>query len=107
MVLLKRLWAALSHIFHRSITLAGYEEHVGSNLYNTSNLSLILLGLQGALLGRVPPGVIQLGKRLSSLENLEQGGVRLFFEDGTNATADLVVGADGIRSVRFLMFSLC
>lgn len=55
--------------------------------------------LQQALLAKVPPGIIQLNKRLVSLENLEQGGVRLVFEDGTETTADLVVGADGIRSV--------
>lgn len=56
--------------------------------------------LQSALLKRVPEGIIQLNKRLVSLENLEGNGVHLFFEDKTSATADLVIGADGIRSVR-------
>ncbi|KAF1811627.1 putative monooxygenase [Eremomyces bilateralis CBS 781.70] len=55
--------------------------------------------LQSALLDRIPPGVIQLSKRLTALENRESGRVRLIFEDGATATADLVVGADGIRSV--------
>lgn len=54
--------------------------------------------LQGALLKRVPGGIIHLSKRLVSLENL-QNGVHLLFEDKTSATADLVIGADGIRSV--------
>ncbi|KAJ9194491.1 hypothetical protein DTO164E3_4181 [Paecilomyces variotii] len=54
--------------------------------------------LQGALLKHVPGGIIHLSKRLVSLENL-QNGVRLLFEDKTSATADLVIGADGIRSV--------
>jgi len=48
----------------------------------------------------VPPGIIKLNKRVVSLENLEKGGVRLIFQDGTETTADLVLGADGIRSVR-------
>ncbi|KAL1980865.1 hypothetical protein VTN96DRAFT_3400 [Rasamsonia emersonii] len=55
--------------------------------------------LQSALRKQVPPGIIHLSKRLTSLENLPDGGVRLFFADGTEATADMVVGADGIRSV--------
>ncbi|KKA20452.1 Monooxygenase [Rasamsonia emersonii CBS 393.64] len=54
--------------------------------------------LQSALRKQVPPGIIHLSKRLTSLENLPDGGVRLFFADGTEATADMVVGADGIRS---------
>lgn len=55
--------------------------------------------LQSALLAKIPPGVVQLNKCLITLENLEQGGVQLGFKDGTKAIADLVVGADGIRSV--------
>lgn len=56
--------------------------------------------LQAALLEKVPDGLIQFGKKLISIEDLEQGqGVRLGFKDGTETTADLVVGADGIRSV--------
>lgn len=58
--------------------------------------------LQSALVGKVPPGVIQLRKRLQGIENLAQG-VKLTFEDGTAYEAELVVGADGIRSVS--MFS--
>ncbi|WYZ36211.1 hypothetical protein EsH8_XI_000094 [Colletotrichum jinshuiense] len=55
--------------------------------------------LQSALLDRVPEGIIQLGKRLKSLDDLKDGGVGLKFEDGTSVTADMLVGADGIRSV--------
>ena len=46
-------------------------------------------------------------KRLSSLtQNEEDGLVTLYFADGTTATADVVIGADGIRSaVRANMFS--
>ncbi|BCS18263.1 FAD-dependent oxidoreductase [Aspergillus puulaauensis] len=56
--------------------------------------------LQAALLEKVPRGVIQFSKKLVSLEDLgENKGVHLVFKDGTETTADLVVGADGIRSI--------
>lgn len=63
--------------------------------------------LQAALLAHVPAGVLQLGKKLTALVDLDNGdgdgdggggGVRLEFADGAAAVADLVVGADGIRS---------
>ncbi|OAP61504.1 hypothetical protein AYL99_03707 [Fonsecaea erecta] len=55
--------------------------------------------LQSALLKQVAPETIKLNKRLVALKNLPQGGISLLFEDGFETTADLVVGADGIRSV--------
>ncbi|OQE27023.1 hypothetical protein PENFLA_c006G10117 [Penicillium flavigenum] len=55
--------------------------------------------LQSALLSRVPEGLIQFGKKVVSLENLSGQGVRLVFQDQTEAIADIVVGADGIHSV--------
>ncbi|KAE9364421.1 FAD/NAD(P)-binding domain-containing protein [Stipitochalara longipes BDJ] len=55
--------------------------------------------LQAALGAQVPKGVIQFSKKLISLQDLEQEGVLLKFEDGTSTTADLVVGGDGVRSV--------
>lgn len=65
--------------------------------------------LQSALLAHVPPGTIQLSKKLVRMTHLAGAGagskgavapaVELTFADGTVTTADLVVGADGIRSV--------
>ncbi|ROW13022.1 hypothetical protein VPNG_05902 [Cytospora leucostoma] len=56
--------------------------------------------LQSALLAHVPPGVIRLSKKLEGVSDLgDGGGVELRFADGTTETADLVVGADGIRSI--------
>ncbi|TFY54460.1 hypothetical protein EVJ58_g8848, partial [Rhodofomes roseus] len=55
--------------------------------------------LQSALLAHVPRGVIELSKKLAGMVDKGIGGVELLFSDGTVATADLVVGADGIRSV--------
>lgn len=48
----------------------------------------------------MPAGVIKLSKKLERIVDLgDQGGVELTFTDGTLEVADLVVGADGIRSV--------
>ncbi|EME43156.1 monooxygenase-like protein [Dothistroma septosporum NZE10] len=55
--------------------------------------------LQKALLSHVPSGVIHLSKKLSHISDHGPGGVTLHFADSTTVTADLVVGADGIRSV--------
>jgi len=55
--------------------------------------------LQKCLLDVVPKGIIQLNKRLVSVEDLDDEGVRLRFEDGREERVDLVIGADGIRSV--------
>lgn len=58
-----------------------------------------------ALLGVLPDGIVRLGARLEGLEDRGERSV-LTFADGRTATADLVVGADGIRSaVRGLLFS--
>lgn len=48
------------------------------------------------LKAQVPEGTIKLNKRLSFLEKLDDGAVRLIFEDGAETIADLVVGGDGI-----------
>lgn len=58
--------------------------------------------LQSALLAHVPPGVIRLSKKLDKITDLGEKGVELQFADGTSETAELVVGADGIRSVCWL-----
>jgi 6-hydroxynicotinate 3-monooxygenase len=53
--------------------------------------------LQQILNSGLALGVLQLGKRLVGLEEGE-GAVWLFFDDGSQAEADLVIGADGINS---------
>jgi salicylate hydroxylase len=60
--------------------------------------------LQAALIAKVPAGVIKLRKRLVSLTDIEEEGINLVFEDGEEVVADLVIGGDGIRSVRFFPF---
>jgi salicylate hydroxylase len=55
--------------------------------------------LQSALRSRVPDGLIKLSKKLAKI-NETPAGVTLSFADGrTSGPFDLVVGADGIRSV--------
>lgn len=56
--------------------------------------------MQAALIAQVPEGTIKLRKRLVSLTDIGEGGARLVFEDGEEVVADLVIGGDGIRSVR-------
>ncbi|MER5597010.1 NAD(P)/FAD-dependent oxidoreductase [Streptomyces sp. NPDC002265] len=51
-----------------------------------------------ALLGVLPEGMVRLGHRLRSVEDKGDSSV-LTFADGTTVEADLVVGADGIKSV--------
>lgn len=53
--------------------------------------------LQEALLEHVPRDIIHLGKRFSSAE-VSDDGVALTFEDGEKATAEILIGADGLRS---------
>jgi len=54
--------------------------------------------LHGALAGAVPDERIHLNKALVALDQ-GRSRVRLFFADGSTATADAVVGADGMHSV--------
>lgn len=58
-----------------------------------------------ALLGVLPEGMVQLGHRLETIEDKGSRSL-LTFTNGTTAEADLVVGADGIKStVREQLFS--
>jgi 6-hydroxynicotinate 3-monooxygenase len=66
-------------------------------LYGGCHFSIHRGDLQEILGAAVPPGIVELGKRLADVE--EAGGaVRLTFADGSRVEADLVIGADGINS---------
>ncbi|WP_018685552.1 FAD-dependent monooxygenase [Actinokineospora enzanensis] len=54
--------------------------------------------LHQALLELLPEGILHLGRRCVGVVE-QRDEVELKFDDGSTATADLVVGADGIRSV--------
>jgi salicylate hydroxylase/6-hydroxynicotinate 3-monooxygenase len=60
--------------------------------------------LHAALVAVVPADAVHLGKKLTGFEQ-RAGQVRLAFADGTDTTADAVIGADGLHSaVRELLF---
>lgn len=67
-------------------------------LYNAPYLCMHRADLHDALLSAVPSGIIHLGKKLTGLDEAA-GRVTLSFADGTTASADLVVGADGVHSL--------
>jgi salicylate hydroxylase len=55
--------------------------------------------LHSALLQHVPRESIHLNKKVSGAVATDEG-VAIYFEDGTEAHGDLLIGADGIKSVR-------
>src|SRR6185503_4622340 len=54
--------------------------------------------LHAALADVLPPGIIHLGRELTGLDQ-SGGQVTLTFADGSTATADAVIGADGVHSI--------
>lgn len=74
-----------------------YPPYVGEARYHDTRVRRSVL--QDALKSRVPSNVIQLQKRLVDIISEAEGGATALFEDGTSAHADLIIGADGIRSV--------
>jgi len=69
-----------------------YEEQYGIGFY-----AMLRADLQNALAARLPPGALQLDKKCTAVED-RTDAVTLRFEDGSNVSCDVVVGADGIHS---------
>src|SRR5437763_707483 len=67
------------------------------SLYDAPYLCMHRAELHGALASVLPSEIIHLGKKLVGLDQAA-GGVTLAFADGTRATADAVIGADGVHS---------
>jgi salicylate hydroxylase len=73
-------------------------------LYGAPQLTIHRADIIAALAEAFPIANIQFSKRLKTVTESDQG-VTLLFEDGTQDTVDLVVGADGIHSrVRTALF---
>ncbi len=73
--------------------LAGYCDRVyGADYYHVHRADL-----HDLLRDLVPPERIHLAHRCARIEQ-DADGATIYFENGASATADLVVGADGIRS---------
>jgi salicylate hydroxylase/6-hydroxynicotinate 3-monooxygenase len=66
-------------------------------LYNAPYLCMHRAELHDALASVLPVEIIHLGKKLVGLDPAA-GGVTLTFADGTRASADAVIGADGVHS---------
>ncbi|GAA4374130.1 FAD-dependent monooxygenase [Hymenobacter koreensis] len=61
------------------------------------NLAIHRADLQRLLLAQLPSGTLHLGHAFDRFEE-QQGRVTAYFTNGTTATADALIGADGIRS---------
>ena len=67
------------------------------SLYNAPYLCMHRADLHDALASAVPAQIVHLNKKLAGLEQ-KGGRVTLRFVDGSSATADAVIGADGVHS---------
>ncbi len=67
--------------------------------YGFPYLGVHRAALQGVLGDAVGPAPLHLGHRLEHIEDGAPGPVRLRFANGVTHEADLVVGADGVRSL--------
>jgi 6-hydroxynicotinate 3-monooxygenase len=68
-----------------------------ADIYGADHLIIHRGDFQAILTGAMAPGALQLGKRLVEAEN-RGPVVRLAFDDGSAAEAEIVIGADGINS---------
>lgn len=68
------------------------------SLYGAPYLCMHRAELHEALASAVPGEIIHLGRKLTGLDQ-KGGQVTLSFADGSKATADAVVGADGVHSI--------
>jgi 6-hydroxynicotinate 3-monooxygenase len=67
------------------------------SLFGAPYLCMHRADLHGALASVLPPEIIHLGRKLAGLDQAG-GRVTMRFEDGATATADAVIGADGVHS---------
>lgn len=76
-------------------------QHFSPSEMGASGLPLVPIHravLQKILIAQLAPNTLHLGKRCAGIEQGEHS-VNVRFEDGSTATGDILIGADGIRSV--------
>jgi salicylate hydroxylase len=86
-----RNWSS-GRVLFKSATRRACLERFGAPFYQVQRSDL-----HAHLRGALPEGAIHLGKRCVQLES-DEAAAGLKFADGTQAEADVVVGADGIHS---------
>jgi 6-hydroxynicotinate 3-monooxygenase len=69
----------------------------GEQKYGASYITVHRHDLHAAILEKVQPGTIELGKRLIDVKS-DPAVAHLSFSDGSAAEADVVIGADGVNS---------
>lgn len=62
--------------------------------------------LQKELLKKLPTDILHAGKEVTEVQ-VSEDNATVFFKDKTSTTVDLVIGADGIRSVCDIFSCLC
>src|SRR5947207_2559980 len=68
------------------------------SLHGAPYLCMHRADLHGALASALPAGIVHLGKQLVGLDQA-RSQVTLTFADGSRASADAVIGADGVHSL--------
>ncbi|MGE3871956.1 MAG: FAD-dependent monooxygenase [Parvibaculaceae bacterium] len=74
-----------------------YSEFRG--LYGETMISMHRGDMLQILHDAIEPGRVLFSKRASGIESAPNGTARITFADGTEAEADLVIGADGVNSI--------
>jgi 6-hydroxynicotinate 3-monooxygenase len=71
--------------------------HIGEQKYGASYITVHRHDLHAAILDKVQPGTIELGRRLADVK-MDGAVAHLRFSEGSDAEADVVIGADGVNS---------
>ena len=66
--------------------------------FGRTTVSILRADLQAVLVGALRAGTLHLGKRCIKVDRSDSGAVASF-DDGTHAEGDIIVGADGVRSI--------
>ena len=66
--------------------------------FRRTTVSILRADLQAVLIGALHARTIHLGKRCIKVDRSDSGAVASF-DDGTHAEGDIIVGADGVRSI--------
>jgi len=78
--------------------ILGEDHHEGVTEHVHHTARYLRAHLQEALLENVPRELIHLGKKFDGVK-IRDDGVQVSFKDGTTVSADILLGADGLRSV--------